>query len=124
MSTERPNELLDKWTETFNAGDMEGLLALYEEDAVFFPERGNRCQGTDQIKASLESWFALSPNLQMEGIHLVECGDLALSKSRWSLSATAADGEPIELEGMGTEVFRKQADGRWQFAIDDPFGPQ
>ena len=124
MSTKNPNVLLDRWTQTFNDGDLEGLLSLYEHDAVFFPEPGIRCEGTEQIRASIESWLALKPTLEMEGIHLVECGNLALSKSKWSLSARSPDGDAIAMDGIGTEVFRQQGDGNWLFAIDDPFGPQ
>jgi len=59
----------------------------------------------------------------MKGIHFVESGDLTLSKSKWSLSATSPEGEPIAIGGIGTDVFRRQADGGWLFAIDDPFDP-
>jgi ketosteroid isomerase-like protein len=73
----KANERLDRWTERANAGDIEGVLALYEKGAVFFPEPGKRCQGVEEIRASLVPWFGLNPKLEMKGIHLVECGDLA-----------------------------------------------
>ena len=123
MPTKIPNELLDRWSQAFNDGDLEELLSLYERDAVFFPEPGNRCEGIEQIRASVEAWLAMNSKIEMEGIHLVEYGNLALSKSRWSLSAISPEGEAIALNGIGTEVLRKQADGSWLFAIDDPFGP-
>lgn len=65
----KANELLDRWTEAANAGDIEGILALYVKDAVFFSEPGKRSKGVEEIRASLVPWFALNPRLEMEGIH-------------------------------------------------------
>lgn len=39
-------------------------------------------------------------------------GDLALVHTRWSLEATAPDGAAL----------RRQPDGRWLIAIDNPWG--
>jgi len=36
--------------------------------------------------------------------------------------ATASDGTVHEARGKAVEVVRRQPDGRWLFAIDDPFG--
>ena len=46
--------------------------------------------------------------------------DLALVYNDWTLSATGADGNPIERSGKAIEVVRRQPDGSWRFAIDDP----
>jgi ketosteroid isomerase-like protein len=52
---------------------------------------------------------------------VVECGDLALTKSAWTIKAKSPEGEAVEMEGNGTEVLRRQADGSWRYLIDDPF---
>jgi len=35
---------------------------------------------------------------------------------------TGEDGKPQEVAGQSVEVVRRQADGGWLFAIDEPFG--
>jgi ketosteroid isomerase-like protein len=34
---------------------------------------------------------------------------------------TGVEGGAVEMEGRGTEIARRQADGRWLFVIGDPF---
>jgi ketosteroid isomerase-like protein len=46
--------------------------------------------------------------------------DLALVYNDWTLSATGPDGSPIQRSGKAIEVVRRQRDGSWRFAIDDP----
>jgi hypothetical protein len=57
-----PRELAELWLERFNARDLDGLLALYSEDALHHspklrerhPESGGRIAG----KARLRQWWA------------------------------------------------------------------
>jgi len=39
----------------------------------------------------------------------------------WTLSATPPGAPPIERSGKAMEVVRRQPDGSWRVAIDDPF---
>ena len=41
---------------------------------------------------------------------------------QWQLGMTGPDGKPVELAGRSVEVVRREPDGRWLFAIDEPFG--
>jgi uncharacterized protein (TIGR02246 family) len=122
MPARKPQELHEMWESALNSADAEGLLQLYEEKAVFIAQPGQRCEDLDQIRAAIEAWIPLKPRIALRATHLVECGDLALSQSEWTLKATNPEGEPLQMEGNGTEVLRRQADGSWRFLIDDPFG--
>ena len=54
-------------------------------------------------------------------VRVVTAGeDLALVYNEWSMSAKGRDGKPIVRTGKAVEVVRRQADGTWRFAIDDP----
>ena len=53
----------------------------------------------------------------------IVAGDIALSLVAWTLKGTGLDGKPVHMEGTGTDVLRRQADGRWLFVIDNPWGP-
>jgi uncharacterized protein (TIGR02246 family) len=110
MPARKPQELHEMWDSALNSGDAEGLLQLCEEKAVFIAQPGQRCEGLDQIRAAIEAWIPLEPRVALRATHVVECGDLALSQSEWTLKATNPEGEPLEMEGKGTEVLRRQAD--------------
>ena len=50
---------------------------------------------------------------------IIESGDgLALLHGEWSL------GPPSGTQGLSTELVRRQPDGSWKFAIDNPNTPQ
>jgi ketosteroid isomerase-like protein len=51
-------------------------------------------------------------------------GDVALLVSDWTLTGTGADGNPTTLGGTTADVVRRQADGTWRYAIDNPLGVQ
>ncbi|MDI5982101.1 YybH family protein, partial [Amycolatopsis magusensis] len=54
--------------------------------------------------------------------HAYVSGDLALLIVDWSIRGTAADGTRVDLSGAATDVLRRGGDGRWRYAIDNPFG--
>lgn len=52
----------------------------------------------------------------------VNVGDIALTCSDWSATATDQHGALVPMTGRGTEVARRQADGTWLLVIDNPWG--
>ena len=52
---------------------------------------------------------------------MVEAGELALLRSRWTLRSRESEGQPMELAGERAEVVQQQADGSWRFVINHPF---
>ena len=65
---------------------------------------------------------ALRPTIHTEVVKVVRAGDdLAIVYNDWRMSAKRADGTPIERGGQALEVVRRQPDGAWRFALDDPF---
>jgi len=40
----------------------------------------------------------------------------------WSIRGTGPDGHEINLEGTASDIARRGADGKWRYAIDNPFG--
>lgn len=72
-----------RWLSTFNARDLDGLLALYADDAVHtspkLKVREPASQGMVRGKAALRAWWADSyarlPGLRYEEKHLTASGD-------------------------------------------------
>ena len=100
----------------WNDGDVDGLLALYEEDAIYVPVAGETLAGHAAIRAMLEGVAQSGMRNRLELVNLVELGDIALERTRWTI--TMPDGS--ETSGNSTVVLRRQADGSWRMAIDDP----
>ena len=106
-----------------NAGDLNHLVMLYEEGCSLVRRDGGVGKGHAAVREVFEPMLATRPRIKLEVVKVIPTGkDLALVYSDWTLSATGPDGAPIERSGKATEVVRRQPDGSWRVAIDDPLG--
>jgi uncharacterized protein (TIGR02246 family) len=118
-----PHALLEAFSRHAAAGDVEGLLALYELGARFDPVPGVACVGHDEIRLALAELVATSPVITYEGDHqVVAVDDIALVSTVWSMTGTAPDGEAVTDSGTSADVLRRQGDGTWAVVIDRPHG--
>jgi len=117
-----PADTVARLVEAINRGDIEAAVALYEKDAVMAAQPGSLARGIGQIRAALAGFVALKPTLRMEGREVIEAGDLALYLGRWSLRGTDPAGKPVEMRGESADILRRQKDGRWLVAVDNPWG--
>ena len=124
MPARTPEEAHRLWAETFNAGDLDALVALYEPDAILMSQPGQTVTGHAAIREALQGFLALKPKFNLQFQKALESGDLALLYSRWTLSGTGPDGNELTLSGQTSDVARRQPDGSWLFVIDNPFGGQ
>lgn len=122
MAITQPGDLHLRWIEGVNAGDFEGVAALYEPTSSFVAEPGRTVTGIDAVREALSGLFAIQARGTLDPLAVIEAGDLALLISRWTLTGEAANGEAISLAGQTADVVRRQADGTWLFAIDNPWG--
>lgn len=106
---EQPQDLSRFVVERLNAGDVEGLVALYEPDAVLALPDGTVATGSAEIRRAYEHLVADRPTFEPgQQQPTLRSGDLALTSVR------LADG------GVTVEVARLQADGTWLWVIDQP----
>lgn len=104
---ERPEELGRFFIERANAGDADGLAALYEPGAVLAAPPGQVTTGTQAIRRFYEQLLAARPTFSGEQQPaLIQC-DLALTSTRFP-------------GGVTVEVARRQPDGTWLWIIDQP----
>jgi uncharacterized protein (TIGR02246 family) len=122
MPTARPEEAVQAFFDAFNRGDLEAMIALYEPKATLVAQPGHSAEGHAAIREALNGFLSMQPTLTPEKKALVTAGDLALSVVRWTLDGTGPDRAPVRMEGTTSDVLRKQADGGWLFAIDNPWG--
>lgn len=106
----RPEDLTRLFVERANAGDAEGLAALYEPDAIVAFPSGQLTVGRDAITALYRQMLAAKPHFRLETpLPTLVVGDLALT-------ATPA----LDEAGARAQVVRRQADGTWLRVLDRP----
>ncbi|RUU03424.1 hypothetical protein EOD23_18210 [Mesorhizobium sp. USDA-HM6] len=89
------------------AGDIEGMLALFEPDAVVDSGAGKLIRGREAVRALFERSFAAGHKFQRgEQRPALVNGDLALTSTK------LPDGS------ITSEVARRQRDGTWLWVID------
>ena len=108
-SAKRPEDLGDFFLERANAGDVDGVVALYEADAVLAFPAGQLTVGHDRIRAVYAEFLAGRPSLRSAGQRpAIVNGDIALTTTR------------LPGGGATVEVARRQPDGSWRWVIDQP----
>jgi len=117
-----PETTVVKLSEAVNRGDLEAAMALYEPEAVLVAQPGQAARGGAAIREAMKGFIALRPTLSTAASHVIESEDVALYLSRWSLSGVAPDGSSVTMGGESSDVLRRQADGRWLIALDNPWG--
>ena len=103
----KPNDLEKFFVDRVNAGDIDGLVALYEPNAVVAYDNDKAAIGRSQIREFFIKFLAnhpkLDPSIQAEAL----CsGELALTSSRLNNGDITA------------EVAKRQADGSWLWVVD------
>ena len=122
MPAREPKELHTLFVTAFNSGDVEAVLALYEEGAKFAMEDGAIVDNTGQLREVLQGFLALKGKMVLATHFATQAGDIALLSAGWTIAATGPGGEPIEMNGITAEVARRQSDGTWKYLIDYPYG--
>jgi uncharacterized protein (TIGR02246 family) len=120
MAGQTPDETMDQLVTAVNARDLEGALALYHPEGTFVPERGRLAIGIEAIRAAWTELFKSKPTLTIRH-ETVESDGLALYSTKWTLSVTGPDGSPVNMAGKGGVVLRRQPDGQWLIAIENPW---
>ena len=122
MPATRPEQCDLMMCAAINAGNLDEAVALYEPNAALIPEVGKTVTGTAAIREALAGMIAMNADITVEVPLVVESGDTALLHSQYVFKGTGPDGSPVNMEGKGVEIVRRQADGTWKFIIDNPFG--
>jgi len=123
MKATTARQVHELFIERFNERDMDGVIELYEPNAVLLPPgEPEVVTGHTAIRAVLEEILALKGKMENTIVRVIERQDVAILYSRWQISGTGPDGTPVTLGGTTSDVVRRQSDGCWLFAIDNPLG--
>lgn len=105
-----PEDLTRLFVERANAGDAEGVAALYEPEAVMAYPPGKQTVGRNAIRRLWEQALANAPHFAPESpLPTLVSGDLALTSTA-----------PKDGAGARAQVARRQPDGTWLRILDQP----
>jgi uncharacterized protein (TIGR02246 family) len=121
---EKPVNVVITLIDAINRGDLEAALKCYEAQASIVAQPGQIARGKDEVRAALAGIISLKPTIKEISHQLVEAGDIALFCSKWKLTGTAPDGNHTEMSGASSDVLRRQPEGRWLIAVDNPWGTE
>lgn len=112
-----PEHVSERLVALLNAGDIDAVVALYEDDAVF-ADLGGAVRGLDSVRTAHREFSESGHVLSLNQPVVFETGDIALV--HWSWTVTRRDGSL--LEGVSAEVLRRQPNGKWKYVIDNSDG--
>ena len=122
MSNADPVALDREFERLLNAGELDGLMALYEPEAALMPMPGSVVVGTSGVRAALAGFIAMKPVIKTNGRLVAQTGDLAMLANDWTLEVDGPDGKRATMTGSAVEIARRQKGGRWLFVMDMPYG--
>ena len=103
-------DLTRLFVERCNAGNADGVAALYEEHAVMAYPPGSQTVGRDAIRALWARVLANAPRFEQEvPLPTLISGDIALTST-----------PPKDGAGARAQVVRRQPDGSWLRLLDQP----
>ena len=116
-----PEDVNRLFGERVNAGDVNGLVALYEPNATLVTPEAGALVGHAAIRDYLLNLVAAQAEIDMGTYRVLTAGDgLAVMHHDWRANIASPDGQRMVLTGKATEVVRRQPDGTWLFTFDDP----
>lgn len=100
----------------FNERDIDGLMALYAEDATMVLVDGSTVTGLSAIREQWLGILAMQGHMTVRSRFAVAAGELAVLSNEWTWEAEGA-----RLSAVTAEVARRQPDGGWLYVVDHPF---
>jgi ketosteroid isomerase-like protein len=119
----RPEDIYPALSEAYNAGDFEALVSLYDPKAVFVIKPGRVTTSPAELRDALQRLLALRGRLTINPHTFTRSDDLVLALGTFTLSGgRRKDGTAFERTSRFADVMRRQPDGRWLLAVDNPYG--
>ena len=100
--------------------ELLAALAVWSDDGILMPPHHAAVRGRAELQRYFRELFsrtAFKFSFTSSDIRLA--GDLAFERLTYTaLSWPALGGPPVEDEGKGVHVYRRQTDGSWKLALD------
>jgi len=112
-------KLTEDWLAAVRAKDIPRLAAMVTDDAVFLPPGFPPIRGRQAVETMYRSIFpqfsSVEQTVAMEEVQVAGDWAFAWGTEQFTL-VPRAGGAPIEIEGKGMSILKRQPDGSWKFA--------
>ena len=106
-----------------NAGDLDGILSLFTDDATMRMTDGEVIAGSKTaLRDRFRALLAMRPHIRNSVRRSLVSGDIALVLMDWTLKLTLPDGRETMENGTATQVMQRHQSGIWQLRISNPLG--
>lgn len=123
MHPETPQETVAALDEAFNRGDLEAVLAHYEDTAVLMVDPARSLAGKEALRGAFAAFLRSGAKASQDAVRVIQAQGVALFLSRWTLVTPEPGGGQTIRRFTATSVLRQDPAGRWRLAIDNGFGP-
>lgn len=116
---ERPDGAPKVCQDAFNAGDLDGLVNLFEPEAVVCLAPNQVITGSGKIREVFAGFLEAGWRWEIKLVSHHRVGDISLNTVEHTLRKNSSDGDTDTLRLRAAVVFRQQDDGSWRFLIDN-----
>ena len=108
------------WAKTSAAHDVDGIVSYYADNAVVMPPNMPLMADKATIKAAWTGMMVPGNDLAWKtvNVEVSSSGDLGYCTGTYVATMKDAKGVVMNEKGKYTEVWRKQADGKWKAVVD------
>ncbi|MGF6851354.1 alpha/beta fold hydrolase [Paraburkholderia sp. CI3] len=118
-----PEQVPVAFDAALNAGDLDGLLGLFSNQATMRMTDGEVVRESPaELRSGLAQLLRMRPRIRNAVRRVLPSGDIALVLLDWTLNVTLPDGQQHEECGTATQVMEKCRDGGWRLRISNPLG--
>ena len=105
-----------KYDDAFSSGNLDGLVALFTDDAVQMPNNAPIVVGKDEIRSRAEENFANNTFKLTATVEDIKVsGDWAYVRGNViNITTPKGDGADVTEEGKWIAVYQRQSDGSWK----------
>ena len=111
--------IMARWAAAIRARDATALGSMVTEDAVFLPPGYPPIRGKRSIEVMYHAFFPQFSRVELNTVveELEVAGDWAFVwGSENMVLVPQSGGSPIELQGRGMSILKRQPDGSWKIA--------
>jgi len=104
----------EAWEAALNARDVDGVAALYTNDARLMPPNGEMSTGQDAVRAAFGGMIEAGLSVDLTSADASVSGDIAYNLGNFKLMS----GDDVVDVGKYMEIWRRGSDGEWRIAND------
>jgi uncharacterized protein (TIGR02246 family) len=117
--------LIEAADRAISAGDFDGVMRFYADDATLVVRPGLNVTGKPAIRRAFDAiaaYFGHRLTVRQGAMTVIEGGDTALVVMESILDFPGPDGAPASVTRKATYVFRNDDEGHWLCVIDNSYG--